>query len=143
FCKLTCGKRLSDFVLFSIDQKTTSKNPRSTVGTVTEIYDYLRLLYARVGRPTCPIHGIEIISQTVQQMVDRILQYPDRTPLQILAPVVSGRKGEHVQTLEQLKQEGYVRIRVNGEMREVTEDIKLDKNKKHSIEVVIDRIILK
>ena len=127
----------------SIDQKTTSKNPRSTVGTVTEIYDYLRLLYARVGRPTCPIHGIEISSQTVQQMVDRILQYPERTRLQILAPVVSGRKGEHVQTLEQLKQEGYVRIRVNGEMREVTEDIKLDKNKKHSIEVVIDRIILK
>jgi len=127
----------------SIDQKTTSKNPRSTVGTVTEIYDYLRLLYARVGRPTCPKHGIEIRSQTVQQMVDRILQYPERTRLQILAPVVSGRKGEHTQILEQLKREGYVRIRVNGEMREVTEDIKLDKNKKHSIEVVIDRIIVK
>ena len=127
----------------SIDQKTTSKNPRSTVGTVTEIYDYLRLLFARVGRPTCPRHGIEISSQTVEQMVDRILEYPERTRLQILAPVVSGRKGEHVKVLENLKQEGYVRIRVDNEMREVTEDIKLDKNKKHSIEVVVDRIIVK
>ncbi|MFD2761233.1 excinuclease ABC subunit UvrA [Lentibacillus juripiscarius] len=127
----------------SIDQKTTSKNPRSTVGTVTEIYDYLRLLYARIGRPTCPKHGIEISSQTVQQMVDRILQYPERTKMQILAPVVSGRKGEHVKTIEKLKQEGYVRIRVDGEMREVTEDIQLDKNKSHSIEVIVDRIIVK
>ncbi|MFS0750819.1 excinuclease ABC subunit UvrA [Oceanobacillus sp. 1P07AA] len=127
----------------SIDQKTTSKNPRSTVGTVTEIYDYLRLLYARVGRPTCPNHGIEISSQTVQQMVDRILEYPERTKLQILAPVVSGRKGEHVKVLENLKQEGYVRIRVDNEMREVTDDIQLEKNKKHSIEVVIDRIVVK
>ncbi|GLO67152.1 MULTISPECIES: excinuclease ABC subunit UvrA [Oceanobacillus] len=127
----------------SIDQKTTSKNPRSTVGTVTEIYDYLRLLYARIGRPTCPNHGIEISSQTVQQMVDRILEYPDRTKLQILAPVVSGRKGEHVKILENLKQEGYVRIRVDNEMREVTDDIQLEKNKKHSIEVVIDRIVVK
>ncbi|MCT1578013.1 excinuclease ABC subunit UvrA [Oceanobacillus kimchii] len=127
----------------SIDQKTTSKNPRSTVGTVTEIYDYLRLLYARIGRPTCPNHGIEISSQTVQQMVDRILDYPDRTKLQILAPVVSGRKGEHVKILENLKQEGYVRIRVDNEMREVTDDIQLEKNKKHSIEVVIDRIVVK
>ncbi|WP_017797676.1 excinuclease ABC subunit UvrA [Oceanobacillus kimchii] len=127
----------------SIDQKTTSKNPRSTVGTVTEIYDYLRLLYARIGRPTCPNHGIEISSQTVQQMVDRILEYPDRTKLQILAPVVSGRKGEHVKILKNLKQEGYVRIRVNNEMREVTDDIQLEKNKKHSIEVVIDRIVVK
>jgi len=127
----------------SIDQKTTSKNPRSTVGTVTEIYDYLRLLFARVGRPTCPRHGIEISSQTVEQMVDRILEYPERTRLQILAPVISGRKGEHVKVLENLKQEGYVRIRVDNEMREVTEDIKLDKNKKHSIEVVVDRIIVK
>ncbi|MFB4167857.1 excinuclease ABC subunit UvrA [Virgibacillus sp. JSM 102003] len=127
----------------SIDQKTTSKNPRSTVGTVTEIYDYLRLLYARVGRPTCPKHGIEISSQTVQQMVDRILEYPDRTKMQILAPVVSGRKGEHVKVIENLKQEGYVRIRVDNEMREVTDDIQLEKNKKHSIEVVIDRIVVK
>ncbi len=127
----------------SIDQKTTSKNPRSTVATVTEIYDYLRLLYARVGRPVCPIHGIEISSQTVQQMVDQVMAYPERTRIQILAPVVSGRKGEHVKLLENLQQEGYVRIRVDGEMREVTEEIKLDKNKKHSIEVVVDRIIVK
>lgn len=127
----------------AIDQKTTSQNPRSTVGTVTEIYDYLRLLYARIGRPTCPRHGIEISSQTVQQMVDRIFEYPERTRLQILAPIVSGRRGEHVQVLEKLKQEGYVRIRVNNEMREVTEDIKLEKNKKHTIEVVVDRIVVK
>lgn len=127
----------------SIDQKTTSKNPRSTVGTITEISDYLRLLYARVGRPVCPKHDIEISSQTVQQMVDRILEYPERTRLQILAPVVSGRKGKHIQILEKLKQEGYVRLRVDQEMREVTDDIDLDKNKKHSIEVVVDRIIVK
>ncbi|MGM8366075.1 excinuclease ABC subunit UvrA [Virgibacillus sp. W0181] len=127
----------------SIDQKTTSKNPRSTVGTVTEIYDYLRLLYARIGRPICPEHGIEITSQTVQQMVDRILEYPERTKIQILAPVVTGRKGEHVKVLEDLKKEGYVRIRVDNEMREVTDEIKLEKNKKHSIEVVVDRIVVK
>ncbi|TQS74809.1 excinuclease ABC subunit UvrA [Ornithinibacillus gellani] len=127
----------------SIDQKTTSKNPRSTVGTVTEIYDYLRLLYARVGRPTCPKHGIEISSQTVQQMVDRIMEYPERTRLQILAPVVSGKKGEHVQVLEKLKKEGYIRLRIDQEMREISEDIQLEKNKKHSIEVVVDRIIVK
>src|SRR5690625_1709247 len=125
----------------SIDQKTTSKNPRSTVGTITEIADYLRLLYARAGRPACPVHGTEISSQTVQQMVDRILEYPEGTRLQILAPVVTGRKGEHVKVFEQLKREGYIRMRVDGEMREVTEDIKLEKNKEHSIEVVIDRII--
>ncbi|MFD1020357.1 excinuclease ABC subunit UvrA [Thalassobacillus hwangdonensis] len=127
----------------SIDQKTTSKNPRSTVGTVTEIFDYLRLLFARVGRPTCPNHGIEISSQTVQQMVDRIMEYPERTKLQILAPVVSGRKGEHVKVFEKLQQEGYVRLRVDGEMREISEEIKLNKNQKHSIEVVIDRIVVK
>lgn len=127
----------------SIDQKTTSRNPRSTVGTVTEIYDYLRLLYARIGRPTCPKHGVEITSQTIQQMVDQLLQYPERTKMQILAPVVSGRKGEHVKVLEKLKKEGYVRLRVDGEMREITEEFKLEKNKKHSIEVVIDRIAIK
>ncbi|PAV27773.1 excinuclease ABC subunit A [Virgibacillus profundi] len=127
----------------SIDQKTTSKNPRSTVGTVTEIYDYLRLLYARVGRPTCPKHGVEISSQTVQQMVDRILEYPERTKMQIMAPVISGRKGEHIKVFEKLKQEGYVRIRVDKEMREVTDDIQLEKNKKHSIEVVVDRVVVK
>jgi excinuclease ABC subunit A len=127
----------------SIDQKTTSRNPRSTVGTVTEIYDYLRLLYARVGRPTCPNHGIEISSQTIEQMVDRILEYPERTKLQILAPVVSGRKGAHVKVFEDIKKQGYVRVRVDGEMGELSDDIELDKNKKHSIEVVIDRIVVK
>jgi excinuclease ABC subunit A len=127
----------------SIDQKTTSNNPRSTVATVTEIYDYLRLLFARVGHPTCPKHGIEISSQTVQQMVDRIMAYPERTRMQILAPVISGKKGEHKRVFEQLKKEGYVRLRVDKEMREITEDIQLEKNKKHSIEVVVDRVIVK
>lgn len=127
----------------SIDQKTTSRNPRSTVGTVTEIYDYLRLLYARVGRPTCPNHGIEISSQTIEQMVDRIMEYPERTKLQVLAPMVSGRKGTHVKVLEDIKKQGYVRVRVNGEMQELSDDITLEKNKKHSIEVVIDRIVVK
>ena len=127
----------------SIDQKTTSRNPRSTVGTVTEIYDYLRLLFARVGRPVCPEHGIEITSQTIEQMVDRILEYPERTKIQILAPVVSGRKGTHVKTFEEIKKQGYVRVRVDGEMRELTEEIELEKNKKHSIEVVVDRIVVK
>ncbi|HET7658138.1 MAG TPA: excinuclease ABC subunit UvrA, partial [Bacillales bacterium] len=127
----------------SIDQKTTSRNPRSTVGTVTEIYDYLRLLFARVGRPICPNHNVEITSQTIQQMVDRILEYPERTKMQILAPIVSGRKGEHVKTLEDIKKQGYVRVRVDGEMREVADEINLEKNKKHSIEVVVDRIVVK
>ncbi|TLS38521.1 excinuclease ABC subunit UvrA [Pseudalkalibacillus caeni] len=127
----------------SIDQKTTSRNPRSTVGTVTEIYDYLRLLFARIGRPVCPRHGVEISSQTIEQMVDRILEYPERTKLQILSPIVSGRKGEHVKILEDIKKQGYVRVRVDGEMREVADEIKLEKNKKHSIEVVIDRIVVK
>ncbi|MBB5356205.1 excinuclease ABC subunit A [Anoxybacillus mongoliensis] len=127
----------------SIDQKTTSRNPRSTVGTVTEIYDYLRLLFARIGRPVCPTHGIEITSQTIEQMVDHLMQYPERTKMQILAPIVSGRKGTHVKTLEEIKKQGYVRVRVDGELRDVSEDIVLEKNKKHSIEVVIDRIIMK
>ena len=127
----------------SIDQKTTSNNPRSTVGTITEIYDYLRLLFARIGHPICPKHGIEISSQTVEQMVDRIMGYPERTRIQILAPVVSGKKGAHVKVLENIKKQGFVRIRVDGEMMEVTDEIVLDKNKKHSIEVVVDRIIIK
>src|SRR5690625_3422535 len=127
----------------SIDQKTTSQNPRSTVATITEIYDYLRLLYARIGRPVCPIHGIEISSQTVQQMVDQVLTLPERSRIQILAPVVSGRKGEHVQVFEQLQKEGFVRVRVNGEMYEVTDEIDLDKNKSHSIEVIVDRLIVR
>ncbi len=127
----------------SIDQKTTSRNPRSTVGTVTEIYDYLRLLFARVGRPTCPIHNIEISSQTIEQMVDRIIEYPERTKMQILAPIVSGRKGAHVKTLEDIKKQGYVRVRIDGEMYDLGDEIELDKNKKHSIEVVIDRVVIK
>lgn len=127
----------------SIDQKTTSKNPRSTVGTVTEIYDYLRLLFARVGHPTCPNHNIEISSQTVEQMVDRIMEYPERTRLQVLGPVVSGRKGTHVKVLEEVKKQGFVRVRVDGEMLDLGEEIELEKNKKHSIEVVIDRIVVK
>ncbi|WP_088006478.1 excinuclease ABC subunit UvrA [Indiicoccus explosivorum] len=127
----------------SIDQKTTSRNPRSTVGTVTEIYDYLRLLFARVGKPICPIHGIEISSQTVEQMVDRILEYPERTRMQILAPVISGRKGTHVKLLDDIRKQGYVRVRVDGELRDLDDNIELEKNKKHTIEVVIDRIVLK
>ncbi|KUP23918.1 excinuclease ABC subunit UvrA [Paenibacillus sp. DMB5] len=127
----------------SIDQKTTSRNPRSTVGTVTEIYDYLRLLFARIGRPHCPDHGIEITSQTVEQMVDRIMQYPEKTRLQILAPVISGRKGEHKGLFSDISKQGFVRVRVDGELREVTEEIELEKNKKHTIEVVVDRIVIK
>ncbi|GAB1530902.1 MULTISPECIES: excinuclease ABC subunit UvrA [Brevibacillus] len=127
----------------SIDQKTTSRNPRSTVGTVTEIYDYLRLLYARVGRAVCPEHGIEIQSQTIEQMVDRLLEYPERTKMQILAPMVQGRKGEHVKLLEDIRKQGFVRVRVNGEITDLSEDIKLEKNKKHNIEVVVDRIVVK
>ncbi|KMY58864.1 excinuclease ABC subunit UvrA [Geobacillus sp. FSL K6-0789] len=127
----------------SIDQKTTSRNPRSTVGTVTEIYDYLRLLFARIGRPVCPTHGIEIQSQTIEQMVDRLLAYPERTKMQILAPIVSGKKGTHAKTLEDIRKQGYVRVRIDGEMRELTEDIELEKNKKHSIDVVVDRVVIK
>lgn len=127
----------------SIDQKTTSRNPRSTVGTVTEISDYLRLLYARVGKPICPIHGTEISSQTISQMVDRLMELPDRTRIQILAPIISGRKGTHVKLFEQIRQEGYVRVRVNGEMIDLDDNIDLNKNKRHNIEVIIDRIVIK
>jgi len=127
----------------SIDQKTTSRNPRSTVGTVTEIYDYLRLLFARVGHPHCPDHGVEITSQTVEQMVDRIMQYPEKTRLQILAPVISGRKGEHKNLFADIAKQGFVRVRVDGELRDLSESIELEKNKKHTIEVVVDRIVVK
>ena len=127
----------------SIDQKTTSRNPRSTVGTVTEIYDYLRLMYARIGRPICPEHGIEITSQTVEQMVDRLFEFSDGTKMQILAPIVSGRKGTHAKALEDIKRQGFVRVRINGEIIGLDDNIELDKNKKHNIEVVIDRIVLK
>ena len=127
----------------SIDQKTTSRNPRSTVGTVTEIYDYLRLLYARIGTPYCYKCGKEITSQTIDQMVDRIMELDERTRIQILAPVVRGKKGEHKNILENIKKEGFVRVIVDGVMYEVTDEIKLEKNKKHDIEIVIDRIIIK
>lgn len=127
----------------SIDQKTTSRNPRSTVGTVTEIYDYLRLLFARIGHPHCPVHGIEITSQTVEQMVDRIIQYPEKTRLQILAPVITGRKGEHKTLFADIAKQGFVRVRVDGELRDLSENIELEKNKKHTIEVVVDRIVVK
>ncbi len=127
----------------SIDQKTTSRNPRSTVGTVTEIYDYLRLLYARIGRPTCPKHNIEISSQTIEQMVDRIMEYPERTKLQVLAPIISGRKGTHAKVLEDIKKQGYVRVRIDGELYDVGDEISLSKTKKHDIEVIVDRVVIK
>ena len=127
----------------SIDQKTTSKNPRSTVGTVTEIYDYLRLLYARIGVPHCPICNREISMQTVDDVVDAVMKLPTGTKIQILAPIVRGRKGEHVKELEKVKRSGYVRVRCDGNIYDLSEDIKLEKNKKHSIEVVVDRLVIK
>ena len=127
----------------SIDQKTTSKNPRSTVGTVTEIYDYLRLLWARVGTPHCPVCGKEIRQQTIDQIIDQILELPEGTRVQILAPVVRARKGEYQKIFEDARKSGYVRVRVDGSLYELTEEIKLEKNKKHNIEIVVDRIIIR
>ena len=127
----------------SIDQKSTNRNPRSTVGTVTEIYDYFRLLYARIGIPHCPGCGREISRQSVDQMVDQILALPDRTRIQLLAPVVRGRKGRHEKVLEQAKKSGFVRVMVDGNLFELTEDIPLDKNQKHNIEIVVDRLVVK
>ncbi len=127
----------------SIDQKTTSKNPRSTVGTVTEIYDYLRLLYARIGIPHCPICGREIKQQTVDQIVDRVLALPERTKIQVLAPVVRGRKGEHVKEFEAARKSGFVRARVDGLVYDLNEKISLEKNKKHTIEIIVDRLVIK
>ncbi len=127
----------------SIDQKSTNRNPRSTVGTVTEIYDYFRLLYARIGTPHCPNCGREIAKQTVDQMVDRIMELPEGTRIQLLAPVVRGRKGEHAKIFERAKRSGYVRVRVDGSLYELTEEIKLDKNIKHNIEIVVDRLVVK
>ena len=127
----------------SIDQKSTNRNPRSTVGTVTEIYDYFRLLYARIGIPHCPKCGREIKKQTVDQMVDQIMKLPERTRLQLLAPVVRGRKGTHAKLLEQSRKSGYVRVQIDGSLYELSEDIQLDKNKKHNIEIVVDRLIVK
>ena len=127
----------------SIDQKSTNRNPRSTVGTVTEIYDYFRLLYARIGIPHCPKCGREIAKQTVDQMVDQIMNMGEGTKIQLLAPVVRGRKGEHAKVLERAKRSGYVRVRIDGSMYELSEEIKLNKNKKHNIEVVVDRLVVK
>ncbi len=127
----------------SIDQKSTNRNPRSTVGTVTEIYDYFRLLYARIGIPHCPKCGKEIKKQSVDQMVDQIMALPERTRIQLLAPVVKGRKGEHVKVLEQARKSGYVRVKIDGNLYELSEDIKLEKNIKHLIEIVVDRLVVK
>ena len=127
----------------SIDQKTTSKNPRSTVGTVTEIYDYLRLLYARIGVPHCPVCGREIRQQTVDQMVDKVMELPERTKIQILAPIVRGKKGMHQKEFERARKSGYVRVRVDGNLYELTEEIVLEKNKKHNIEIVVARLVVR
>lgn len=127
----------------SIDQKTTNNNPRSTVGTVTEIYDYMRLLFARIGVPHCPKCGKEIQKQTVDQIVDKIMEMETGTKIQILAPVVRNRKGEHVKIFEDAKRSGYVRVRVDGNIYDISEKIELDKNKKHNIEIVVDRIVIK
>jgi excinuclease ABC subunit A len=124
----------------SIEQKSTSKNPRSTVGTVTEIYDYLRLLYARIGVVHCYNCGQQIASQTVQQMVDRVLELPEGTRFSVLAPMVRDRKGEYKKELESLKKQGFVRVNIDGELHDLSETIKLDKNKKHTIEVYVDRL---
>ncbi len=127
----------------SIDQKSTNRNPRSTVGTVTEIYDYFRLLYARIGIPHCPVCGKEIKKQTVDQMTDQIMELPERTKIQLLAPVVRGRKGTHAKLLEKAKKSGYVRVRIDGNMYELTEEISLEKNIKHNIEIIVDRLVVK
>ena len=127
----------------SIDQKTTSKNPRSTVGTITEIYDYLRLLYARVGVPHCTVCGREIKPQTVDQIVDKICQLPEKTRFQIMSPIVRGRKGEYTKELDQIRKSGFVRVRVDGIIYDLSEKITLNKNKKHNIDVVVDRLIMK
>lgn len=127
----------------SIDQKTTSKNPRSTVGTVTEIYDYLRLMYARIGIPHCPICGREIKQQTVDEIVDQVLALPEKTKFQVLAPVVRGRKGEHKKEFEAARKSGFSRVRVDGITYDLSEKISLEKNIKHSIEIIVDRLVIK
>ena len=127
----------------SIDQKTTSKNPRSTVGTVTEIYDYLRLLWARVGTPHCPKCGKVIRQQTIDQIIDQVMALPEGTRIQVMAPVIRGKKGEHAKVFDDAKRSGYVRVRVDGNLYELDEEIKLEKNKKHSIEVIVDRLIIR
>ena len=127
----------------SIDQKTTSKNPRSTVGTVTEIYDFIRLLYARIGVPYCPKCGKKIEKQTIDQIVDNILELPEKTRIQILAPVVRGKKGEYVKLLEDFQKDGFVRARIDGQMYELSDDIEIDRKKKHNIDIIVDRLVIK
>ncbi len=126
----------------SIDQKTTTRNPRSTVGTVTEIYDYLRLLYARIGVPHCPVCGREITQQTIDQIVDKILSYPEKTRIQLMAPIIRGRKGEYVKELDDIRKKGFVRVRVDGSVYDLSEEVKMEKNKKHNIEVIVDRLVI-
>ena len=127
----------------SIDQKTTSRNPRSTVGTVTEIYDYLRLLFARIGRAYCPTCGEEIAQQTIEQITDLVMKLPERTKIMVMAPVVRGKKGRHEKVLEQIRKNGFARVRINGEIHTFEDKINLDKNKKHNIEIVVDRLVIK
>ena len=127
----------------SIDQKTTSRNPRSTVGTVTEIYDYLRLLFARIGRAYCPTCGEEIAQQTIEQITDLVMKLPERTKIMVMAPVVRGKKGRHEKVLEQIRKNGFARVRINGEIHTFEDEINLDKNKKHNIEIVVDRLVIK
>ena len=127
----------------SIDQKSTNRNPRSTVGTVTEIYDYFRLLYARIGIPHCPNCGKEIKRQTIDQIVDQVMELPEGTKIQLLAPVVRGRKGEHAKVFDRAKKSGYVRVRVDGNLYDLSEEIKLEKNIKHNIEIIVDRLVVK
>ena len=127
----------------SIHQKTTSKNPRSTVGTVTEIYDYLRLLWARVGTPHCPKCGKEIKQQTVDQIIDQVMALPEATRIMVMAPVIRGKKGEHLKVFEDARKSGYVRVRVDGIIYDLSEEIKPEKNKKHDIEVVVDRLVIR
>ena len=127
----------------SIDQKTTSQNPRSTVGTVTEIYDYMRLLWARIGTPHCPKCGKEIHQQTIDQIIDRLMALPEKTRVQLLAPVIRGKKGEHSKVFEDARRQGYVRVRVDGEIHDLSEEFKLAKTKKHSIEIVVDRVVIR
>ena len=127
----------------SIDQKTTSRNPRSTVGTVTEIYDYIRLLYARIGVPYCPNCGKKIEKQTIDQIIDTLMELEQGTKIQVLAPVVRGRKGEFVKLLETFSKEGFVRARVDGEVVELTDDLQIDRKKKHNVEIIVDRLVIK
>ena len=127
----------------SIDQKTTSQNPRSTVGTVTEIYDYMRLLWARIGTPHCPKCGKEIHQQTIDQIIDWLMALPEKTRVQLLAPVIRGKKGEHSRVFEDARRQGYVRVRVDGEVHDLSEEFKLAKTKKHSIEIVVDRVVIR